>query len=170
MPENAPKRVWLRRATASVRSYVADWQRARAERAEQHERESLDIGKWLSVDPGNPTGFAAVVADGESAVMELTARRLPATTLPRPVSSARRTPTREFVCTRIQMMTVPVEPEWDVPTMIDAHRNGATALERPMQEIDGDDPVWQELVVQKWDPTHEIGPRERDYVRKLAKR
>jgi hypothetical protein len=165
MPENAPKRVWLRRATASVRSYVADWQRARAERAEQHERESLDIGKWIAL--GNEAhGHFAVLADGE----DLETRGVPATTLPRPVSSARRTPTREFVCTRIQMMTVPVEPEWDVPTMIDAHRNGATALERPMQEIDGDDPVWQELVVQKWDPTHEIGPRERDYVRKLAKR
>lgn len=180
MPENGRGGGWLRWATAHVLSHITDWQRARAERAEMHERESLGISRWLAekaptqaelyeqqyID-GLKAHAVAVLTDGESAVLELVSRGINATT---PISSARSGPTRETVEEKIKRMTTKVDPVWDVASMIDAHRNGCTALERPVQVFEDDAPVWQELTAQKWDPTHEMGPRERDYVRKQAKR
>jgi hypothetical protein len=90
---------------------------------------------------------------------------------PTPVSSARRTPTRDAVLEKIRRNTVDVEPVLDVAEMIVAHRNGATALERPMTiDEQCESPVWEELVERMWDPTHERGPRERDWVRQQHKR
>lgn len=88
-----------------------------------------------------------------------------------PISSARRTPTRDAVLEKIRRNTVDVEPVMDVAEMIVAHRNGATALERPMT-IDEkvESPVWEELVERMWDPTHERGPRERDWLHAQHKR
>lgn len=210
MTENGKRGRWLRWATASVRSHVAEWQQARAERAEMHERESLNISRWLaekaptqaelyeqqyidglkalaleatqhtgtitgdniiagSIEIGNlKMAPGSIIWDnGEGQRIVLAQAGHEATT---PISSARSAPTRETVEEKIKRMTTKVEPEWDVASMIDAHRNGCTALERPVHVFEDDDPVWRELTAQKWDPTHEMGPRERDYIRKQAKR
>ena len=90
---------------------------------------------------------------------------------PNPISSARRTPTRDAVIEKILANTVELEPELTVGDMIVAHRNGATALERPMTiDEQCESPVWEELVERMWDPTHERGPRERDWMRQQHKR
>lgn len=123
---------------------------------------------FLGVDPGNPDGFAYF--DGESSVMNFAQGydRNPSL-----ISSARRTLTRDMVEAKIINNVVDVdEVFWDIATMIDAHRNGATALDecRTREFLGtGDDPTWKQLAATKWDPTKERGPREIDYVRKLAK-
>jgi hypothetical protein len=120
---------------------------------------------FLGVDPGNPDGFAYF--DGESSLLNFAQGydRDPAI-----ISSARRV-TRETVEAKIINSVVDVdEVFWDIATMIDAHRNGATALERGAGPfLPAETPVWEELASTKWDPTKERGPREVDYVRKLAK-
>jgi hypothetical protein len=88
-----------------------------------------------------------------------------------PISSARRTPTRDAVIEKIKLNTVDIEPVLDVADMIVAHRNGATALERPLTiDEQCESPVWEDLVECMWDPTRERGPRERDWVRQQHKR
>lgn len=150
----------------------------RQEQAEQRAREDLDISRWLAEKAPTPLELFAqeaidgtlAWAEGELSVFELLASGKEAVS-PTLISSARRTPTRDEVIEKILANTVEVEPELTVGDMIVAHRNGATALERPMVPVfSEEDPVWQELTEVLWDPANERGPRERDWVRLHHKR
>jgi hypothetical protein len=66
------------------------------------------------------------------------------------------------------LKVVDVEPEWDVATMVDAHRNHCTALERPLaptQGLVGATPIFAEVATYLFDPRHEMGPRQRSWHR-----
>lgn len=61
---------------------------------------------------------------------------------------------------------------WDLTSMIDAHRNGCTALDDQRSDVPIDTaspPLFQEIATYMWDPRHEMGPRERDWVRHQRK-
>lgn len=163
------------------------WQRTKArlderkrERAEQEARESQPIKAWAGLEylaedslPSDAhwrwNQNPVVLVDGEMAVLDLAAIGVQASS---PVSSARRTPTRDSVITKIVTNTLPIDdPELDVAGMIFAHRNHDTALERPMTiDEQVESPVWEELVERMWNPTCERGPRERDWLRQQHKR
>lgn len=188
---------WFDRAPEPVpyADRLGFWERVkarRAERLEQEARENMDISKWLAEKAPTSNELVAqdtvdtfkrwdqnpvILVDGEMAamrlhrIMEYLSEDVLPLWEPRPISSARRTPTRDAVLEKIRRNTVDVEPVLDVAEMIVAHRNGATALERPMTiDEQCESPVWEELVERMWDPTHERGPRERDWVRQQHKR
>jgi len=183
---------WFDNEPVPYAQRLSFWQRTKArleerarERREQAERESMDIAKWLAEKAPTRgeqmaqdvvdfvvrgTGrYGYLITDGETIFegeMDLMRSLHPA-----PISSARRTPTREMVEAKIINNTIDVdEVFWDLVSAIDAHRNGATALDRPWRPVEESTPVWDELVERMWDPTHERGPRERDWVRQQHKR
>lgn len=164
------------------RDRLAFWQRVktrRAEKAADRAREDQPFDEWIRglvpdkvdsnfIAAGTVTGDQIVAesivwTEGEVDTMKLARAGYEAQT---PISSARRT-------RQVQTLeTIDVdEVFWDLASMIDAHRNGATALERSLDWEDrfADTPVWDDLTSRKWDPTHEMGPRERDWIRKQAK-
>jgi len=56
------------------------------------------------------------------------------------------------------------EVEWDVPSMIDAHRNHCTALDEQRSDVlveTTSPPLYCEVSQYMYDPRHEVGPRER---------
>ena len=164
------------------RDRLAFWQRVKARRAERvadRAREDQDISMWLAEKAPTRTELIAqdtvdLVRWEDNPVIYLSPDNMPELQLgrsldmpynPAPISSARRTHRQVETLETIDVGEV----FWDIATMIDAHRNGATALERPIERFFEKTPVWDELTKIKYDPTHEMGPRERDYVRKLAK-
>lgn len=144
----------------------------KAHKAEQQQRESLAIQMWLeekaptAAEMGHPLGMGFGTAVRENlSIMD--ASVLPVS-LP-----ARSVITREMVEAKIINMVVEVEPDWDVASMIDAHRNGATALDEQRKDIviqKNSGPVFQDVSTHLWDPRHEMGPRERDWIRTQRKR
>ena len=165
---------------------LAFWRRTKArlderkrERQAEQLRDQMSIYEWAGTHGVNDVfdPFKDVITEGELDAVALGNRIEPYLSdgvhpwNPTPVSSARRTPTHDAVLEKIRRNTVDVEPVLDVAEMIVAHRNGATALERPMTiDEQCESPVWEELVERMWDPTHERGPRERDWVRQQHKR
>lgn len=104
---------------------------------------------FLGIDPGNPTGFA--LYEGEMDVV----RSHPSPPAPR----------RDLE----RLKVVDVEPDWDVASMIDAHRNGCTALDEVREDVviqKESGPLFQEVAMYMWDPRHEMGPRQRDWYRR----
>jgi hypothetical protein len=86
--------------------------------------------------------------------------------------SFRRGNSREAIIQNIVHNTQPVEVEWDVATMLDAHRNGATALDGQRTDLleAVETPVFEELATVMFDPNCEMGPRERDWHRRQHNR
>jgi len=171
---------------------VAFWERSkqrfaerRKEREEQRAREDMDISLWLKEKA--PTGIeeiaqdtvdrqlgmfkqisaGSITADQIIAAGIILSDKLPEYRDPTPISSARSTQRQVATLETINVDEV----FWDVTSMIDAHRNGATALERPLDWEDrfADTPVWEDVSSRLYDPTHEVGPRERDWIRKQYK-
>lgn len=183
MPEGFWAKVAPDNEPVPYRDRLAFWQRVKARRAEKaadRAREDQDISMWLAEKA--PTATEEIAQDtidrqlgmfSQISVGSIVADQIVATSIewpvdPTPVSSARSTRRQVEVLDTIDVDEV----FWDIASMIDAHRNGATALERPLgptQGLVGETPVWDELTKVKWDPTHEMGPRERQYIRKLAK-
>lgn len=131
---------------------------------------NVGTGRFFVVPPEEFPSAWEIAAEGELDVMRIVEAGRTAWSTAHPISSARSPLTRDMVEAKIINNTVDVdEVFWDLVSAIDAHRNGATALDRPWRPVDESTPVWDELTTLKWDPTKERGPREVDYVRKLAK-
>lgn len=189
-PSYSERRAFWQRAKARL-------DERRRERAEQEAREQMSIYEWAGwlaekaptrtevIAQGTVDGFLQwahdpvvflepgkpVIIEGVFDAMRILGYLPDGQVPPRPISSARRTPTRDAVLEKIRLNTVDIEPVLNVEEMLVAHRNGATALERPMTiDEQVESPVWEELVARMWDPTHETGPRERDWLRQQHKR
>lgn len=159
---------------------LAFWQRTKARLAERRlerlrtqQRDQMSIYEWAGSDEfmdklGEELERMPSVQDwglkqAKERAIDMT--RLTETTSftdATPISSARRT-ARQIET----LQTIDVdEVFWDLTSMIDAHRNGATALERPLrptQGIVGKTPVWDSTVEDLWDPKKEPGPTELEW-------
>lgn len=169
---------------------LAFWQRTKArlterklERLRTQQRDQMSIYEWAGSDEfmdklgdmvgalkansitGDQLVAGSIVWQDEPGGRPVDMTRLEETTSftdATPISSARRT------ARQIETLhTIDVdEVFWDIASMIDAHRNGATALERPLrptQGIVGRTPVWDSTVEDLWDPKKEPGPTELEW-------